>query len=62
MLRNNQGGIISPYTMAITKSVAGNFINTLDVPTLNLPGNFGVRAVEVMPTNLSDVYRERKNT
>lgn len=48
--------------MAITKSVAGNFINTLDVPTMNLPGNFGVRVTEVMPTNLSDVWRERKNT
>ena len=54
--------MISPYTISVTKSVAGNFINTLDVPTNNLPGNFGVRVSEVMPTNLSDVWRERKNT
>jgi len=25
-----------------------------------MPGNFGVRVVETMPTNLSEVYRERK--
>ena len=62
MLRNNQGGLISPYTINISKSVAGNFINTLDVPTMNLPGNFGVRVAEFMPTNLSEVWRERKNT
>ena len=46
----------------VTKSVAGNFINTLDVPSLNLPGNFGVRVAETMPTNLSEVQRERRNT
>lgn len=62
MLRNNAGGAISNYTMNITKSVAGSFINTLDIPTQNLPGNFGVRVAETMPTNLSDVWRERKNT
>ena len=48
--------------MNITKSVAGSFINTLDVPTMNLPGNFGIRTIETMPTNLSEVWRERKTT
>ena len=62
MLRNNVGGSVSSYTMNITKTVAGSFINTLDVPTQNLPGNFGVRVIETMPTNLSDVWRERKTT
>lgn len=44
----------------ITRSVAGAFINTLAIPTSYLPGNFGVRVVETMPTNLSEVWRERK--
>ena len=61
MLRNG-GGAVASYTMNITKSVAGAFINTLDVPTMHLPGNFGVRAIENMPTNLSEVWRERKTT
>jgi len=26
-----------------------------------MPGNFGVRVIEQMPTNLSDVWRERKS-
>ena len=63
MLRNNkESGIVSAYAIGATKSAAGNFINTLEIPTMNLPGNFGVRAIEVMPTNLSDVWRDRKNT
>lgn len=61
MLRNGAGAVAS-YTMNITKSVAGSFINTLDVPTMHLPGNFGIRTIETMPTNLSDVWRERKST
>lgn len=37
--------------------------NTLDVPTLLLPGNFGVRTIDaMMPTNLSDVHRDRRST
>ena len=28
-----------------------------------MPGNFGVRVIDtMMPTNLSDVFRERQNT
>jgi hypothetical protein len=42
--------------------VAGAYVNSLEVVTQNLPGNFGVRVIETMPTNLSDVWRERKNT
>jgi hypothetical protein len=34
----------------------------MDIDTQYLPGNFGVRAIEAMPTNLSDVWRERKTT
>ena len=48
--------------MQLTKSVGGAVINTLDVSTQSVPGNFGVRVIESMPTNLSDIWRERKNT
>ncbi len=44
----------------MTKSVGGAFINTLDVYTNNLIGNFGYRVVNVMPTDLSIVYRPRQ--
>lgn len=59
MLRNN----IGTSTVALshlTKSVGGAFINTLDVVTQYLPGNFGVRVIESLPSNLSEVWRERK--
>jgi hypothetical protein len=59
MIRNNQGAQVSPYNFQLTKTVGGSLINTLDVPTQNLPGNFGIRVIEQMPTNLSDIYRPR---
>ena len=46
----------------MTRSVSGAFVNTVDVVTQYLPGNFGVRVIETMPTNLSEVWRERKTT
>ena len=48
--------------MNMTRSVSGAFINTIDVVTQFLPGNFGIRVIEAMPTNLSDIWRERKST
>lgn len=48
--------------MNMTRSVSGAFINTVDVVTQYLPGNFGVRVLEAMPTNLSEIWRERKST
>lgn len=48
--------------MNMTRSVSGAFVNTVDVVTQYLPGNFGVRVVETMPTNLSEIWRERKTT
>lgn len=48
--------------MSMTRSMAGAFVNTSDVATQYLPGNFGVRVMEAMPTNLSDVWRERRST
>ena len=62
MMRNDIGGITSSYTMQISKTVGGSVINSLDISTATLPGNFGIRVIETMPTNLSDIWRERKNT
>ena len=48
--------------MNMTRSVSGAFVNTIDVVTQYLPGNFGVRVIESMPTNISEIWRERKTT
>ncbi len=59
MLRNNIGTNTVAVTN-LTRSVGGSFVNTIDVVTQYLPGNFGVRVVETMTTNLSEIWRERK--
>lgn len=47
--------------MGATKTVSGAFVNTLAVPTSNLPGNFGARVLETMPVTMFEAgYRERK--
>lgn len=61
MLRNNIGGG-GFNIMSMNKSLGGSFVKTCDVETQYIPGNFGVRVIEQMPTNLSDVWRERKTT
>lgn len=48
-------------TLMLSKSMAGSFINQTTVPTYDLPGNFGVRVVETMPTDMRTVYIEQHN-
>jgi hypothetical protein len=43
------------------KTVSGAFITTTVVPTNELPGNFGVRVLESMPTDLKEVHTEQLN-
>jgi hypothetical protein len=62
IMMKNDVGVNGALTMQVTKSVGGSVINSLDISTQTIPGNFGIRVVEAMPTNLSDVWRERKNT
>lgn len=51
------------YNLGLSKTVSGSYVNNLDIPTYLLPGNFGVRVLDnMMPTNLSDVWRDRQNT
>ncbi len=53
---------LNTSTIAITtKSKAGVFINNCNVPTYELPGNFGVRVIETMPTNQRVVFVEQRN-
>ena len=49
--------------LGLSKTVGGSYVNNLDVPTGLLPGNFGVRVIDnMMPTNMSDVHRDRTCT
>lgn len=49
------------YTLNLNKTACGIPVNNLDIPTQFLPGNFGVRVIDIMPTSISAVYRERQN-
>jgi hypothetical protein len=46
--------LISPVNASMT--VSGAFVNSTQVPTLDLLGNFGVRVIESMPTDIREVY------
>lgn len=46
------------FTRKLSKTVAGHFINELSVKDRDLPGTFGVRLIEIMPTNKRDVHVE----
>jgi hypothetical protein len=51
------------YNLGLSKTVSGSYVNNLDIPTGLMPGNFGVRVLDnMMPTSLSDLYRDRQNT
>lgn len=55
--------VSATYMLGLSKTVSGSYVNNLDVPTGLLPGNFGCRVLDnMMPTDLSDVHRDRKNT
>jgi len=47
--------------MSLTKSISGAFINNNDVPVHELPGNFGVRVINTMPTNLREVFIDQRS-
>ncbi len=62
-LGDNPPVVSATYMLCLSKTVSGSFVNNLDVPTALLPGNFGVRVIDqMMPTNLSDVHRDRRST
>lgn len=48
--------------LSMTKSVGGAFIDELSISNQEIPGNFGVRILESMPTNIRNVFvPQRKN-
>jgi len=62
-LDGNAPVVSTTYMLGLAKTASGSYVNNLDVPTALLPGNFGVRVIDnMMPTNLSDVHRDRRST
>ena len=49
------------FVKSLSKSVAGAFVNELNISSQEIPGNFGVRVVETMPTNIRDVFIDQRN-
>lgn len=49
------------FVKTLSKSISGAFVNTTDVPTYDLPGNFGVRVIETMPTDLRNVFIDQRS-
>ncbi len=43
------------------ESQSGSFINQTIVPTHDIPGNFGVRVLETMPTDIREVHIDQHN-
>lgn len=62
MIATSPPVVSSTYMLGLSKTVSGSYVNNLDLPTGLLPGNFGVRVIDqMMPTALSDVFRNRRN-
>jgi hypothetical protein len=58
----NPPTVSKSYNLGVTKTGSGSYVNSLDVPTALLPGNFGVRVIDRMTvSNLSDVHRDRRS-
>lgn len=49
------------FVMSLTKTISGAFVNSNDVPTQELPGNFGVRVIGTMPTNMRTVFIDQRS-
>ena len=51
------------YNLGMTKTAAGAYIRSLDVPTNLMPGNFGCRVIDgVMPPQFISFFKERRLT
>ena len=60
-LKNAKTEDDASFVKTLSKSISGAFINTAEVPTYDLPGNFGVRVIETMPTDLRNVCVDQRN-
>lgn len=61
VLKNSKKDEDLSLVRSMSKSVGGAFINDLQISSQELPGNFGVRILETMPTNVRDVYVTQLN-
>ena len=61
MLKNVKKEKDVSFVKSLSKSVSGAFINELEISNQEMPGNFGVRVIETMPTNIRDVFVKQRN-
>jgi hypothetical protein len=56
MLKNSKKETDISLVSSLTKTVGGAFVNDLKVSNQDIPGNFGVRVIETMPSNVREVF------
>jgi hypothetical protein len=56
MLKNSKKEQDISLVASLTKTVGGSYVNDLKVSNQDIPGNFGVRVIETMPTNIRSVF------
>lgn len=61
LLKNSKKDKDISLVSSLTKTVGGAFVNDLKVSIHELPGNFGVRVIETMPTNVRSVFVDQRN-
>lgn len=61
LLKNSKKEKDVTLVSSLTKTVGGAFVNDLNVSIHELPGNFGVRVIETMPTNIRAVFIDQRN-
>ena len=61
LLKNSKKEKDVSLVSSLTKTVGGAFVNDLKVSIHELPGNFGVRVIETMPTNIRAVFIDQRN-
>ena len=49
------------FVKSLSKSISGAFVNELSISSQEIPGNFGVRVIETMPTNIRNVFIDQRN-
>lgn len=61
VLKNQRSEEDISFIKSMSKSVGGAFINELNISSLDIPGNYGVRIMESMPTNTRNVFVKQLN-
>ena len=61
VLKNTKNEDDLTMMKTMTKTVSGAFVNELNISSQEVPGNFGVRILQTMPTNVRDVFIKQFN-